>query len=80
MNDYNELELYLNDDEELTVVDLWVYTDHNKFFIIKGVNNNPIRYQGWWSIPFIQHNDYATAYIEADKVLYFVTISKGNHA
>ena len=76
LSDYTELNLYLNEDEEPTIVDLWVYTEPNKFFIIKDVNNNPVRYQGWWSIPFIQYNRYATARIEASKVMYFVTIEK----
>lgn len=74
MTDYTELNLYLGEDEERTTVDLWVYTEPNKFFIIKDVNNNPVRYQGWWSISFAQYNRYATAHIEASKVMYFVTI------
>ena len=76
LSDYTELNLYLNEDEEPTTVDLWVYTEPNKFFIIKDVNGNPVRYEGWWSIPFIQYNRYATAHIEASKVMYFVTIDK----
>lgn len=72
MDDYLELPLYLEQDE---TVDIWVYTEPNKFFIIKHVNNNPVRYQGWWSIPFIQYNRYADVRIEASKVMYFVTIN-----
>lgn len=75
-DDYAELNLYFEDKEDNETVDVWVYTDHNDFFIIKDVNNNPVRYQGWWSIPFIQYNRYATAHIEASKVMYFVTIDK----
>ncbi len=71
MSDYNELPLYLEQDE---TVDVWVYTEPNKFFVIKHVNNNPTRYQGWWSIPFIQYNRYASVRIEESKVMYFVTI------
>ena len=45
MDDYNELNLYLEQDQ---TVDLWVYTEVNKCFVVKDVNNNPVRYQGWW--------------------------------
>lgn len=76
MSDYTELNLYLNEDEKPTTVDLWVYTEPNKFFIIKDVNNNPTRLDGWWMIPFIQYNRYASAHVEASKVLYFVTVEK----
>jgi hypothetical protein len=71
MSDYLELPLYL---EEEKTVDLWVYTEPNKFFIINDVNADPIRYQGWWSISFVQYNRYATTHIESSKVMYFVTI------
>ena len=76
MSDYTELNLYFEDMEEGKTLDLWVYTEPNKFFIVNDVNNNPIRYEGWWSIPFIQYNRYATVHIEASKVMYFVTIGK----
>lgn len=76
VDDYNELNLYLHDGDEDRTVDLWVYTDVNKFFIVKDVNNNPVRYQGWWTIPFIQYNRYASMHIEDSKVMYFVTIDK----
>lgn len=75
MSDYTELPLYLEEDQ---IVDLWVYTEPNKFFVVKDVNRDPIRYEGWWSIPFIQYNRYATVHIEASKVMYFVTIGKDN--
>ena len=76
MDDYAELNLYLHDGDEDRTVDLWVYTEPNKFFIVNDVNNDPVRYHGWWSIPFFQYNRYATAHIEASKVMYFVTIDK----
>lgn len=63
----------------LDVVDeknLWVYTEPNKFFVVRNVNGNPVRYNGWWSIPFIQYNTYATAMVEDSKVMYFVTVDK----
>lgn len=75
-DDYAELNLYFEDKEENETVDLWVYSDHNDFFIIKDVNSNPVRYHGWWSVSFIQYNRYATAHFEASKVLYFVTVEK----
>jgi hypothetical protein len=71
MSDYLELPLYLEQDE---VTDIWVYTEPNKFFVIKDVNQNPIRYEGWWNIAFIQYNRYASVRIEESKVMYFVTI------
>jgi hypothetical protein len=74
MSDYNELNLYLDETGEKRTVDLWVYTEPNKFFIIKNVNADPVRYQGWWTIPFIQYNRYASVHIEDSKVMYFVTI------
>jgi hypothetical protein len=74
MSDYLELPLYLNEDVEAKTTDLWVYTDPNKFFIVKGVNGDPIRYNGWWTIPFIQYNRYASVHVEASKVMYFVSI------
>jgi hypothetical protein len=74
MSDYNELNLYLDETGEKTTVDMWVYTEPNKFFIVKDVNNDPVCYQGWWTIPFIQYNRYASVHIEASKVMYFVTI------
>jgi len=77
MNDYLELPLYL---EEESTVDLWVYTEPNKFFIIKNVNSDPIRYRGWWSISFVQYNRYATTHIEDSKVMYFVTIDNKDNA
>lgn len=73
MNDYTEVDLYL---EEGQTTYLWVYTEVNKFFVIKDVNGNPVRYNGWWSIPFIQYNTYATAMVEDSKVMYFVTVDK----
>ena len=73
LSDYTELNLYLEEDQ---TVDLWVYTEPNKFFVIKDVNNNPVRYEGWWSIPFIQYNRYASVRVEDAKVMYFVTIDK----
>lgn len=76
VDDYNELNLYLHDGDEDRTVDLWVYTDVNKFFIVKDVNNDPVRYKGWWTIPFIQYNRYASVHIEDSKVMYFVTIDK----
>ena len=77
MNDYNELNLYLQDrDEENPTVDLHVYTEPNKFFVVHDVNNDPVRYKGWWTIPFIQYNRYASVHIEDSKVMYFVTIDK----
>lgn len=77
MSDYIELNLYLDDDfDNPKTVDLWVYTDVNKFFIVKDVNNDPICYQGWWTIPFIQYNRSASAHVEASKVMYFVTMEK----
>lgn len=79
-SDYLELNLYLNEEEEPITVDLCVYTDVNKFFIIRNVNSDPIRYGGWWTIPYMMYNTPATAYVEADKVLYFTSISKDNNA
>lgn len=76
MNDYTELNLYFEDKEDGDTVDLWVYTEPGKFFIVNNVNNNPIRYQGWWTIPFIQYNRYASVHVEASRVMYFVTIDK----
>lgn len=73
LSDYTELNLYLEQDQ---TTDLWVYTGLNKFFIVKDVNNNPVRYQGWWTIPFIQYNRYASVHVEDAKVMYFVTIDK----
>ena len=73
MSDYTELELYLEQDQ---TVDLWVYKNHNDFFIIRDVNANPVRLHGWWSISFVQYNRYANARIEDSKVMYFVTIDK----
>lgn len=77
MSDYNELNLYLQDyDEENPTVDLYVYTEPNNFFVVHDVNNDPVRYKGWWTIPFIQYNRYASVHIEDSKVMYFVTIDK----
>lgn len=77
MDDYTELNLYLEDrDEEEPTVDLYVYTEPNKFFVVHNVNHDPIRYKGWWTIPFIQYNRYASVHIEDAKVMYFVTINK----
>ena len=72
-SDYTELNLYLEGDQTTY---LWVYTEPNKFFVIRDVNANPTRLDGWWHIPFIKYNTYATAIIEASKVMYFVTIDK----
>jgi hypothetical protein len=74
MSDYLELPLYLDEEEEPKTVDMWVYTEPNKFFVVANVNKDPIRYEGWWIIPFIQYNRYATVHIEASKVMYFVTV------
>lgn len=71
MSDYTELDLYLEQDE---TVDLWVYTEPNKFFAVRDVYNNPVRLHGWWSIPIIQYNRYADVKVEDAKVMYFVTI------
>ena len=72
-DDYTELDLYLEQDE---TVDLWIYTGLNNFFVIRDVNANPVRLHGWWSIQFIQYSSYATARVEASKVMYFVTTDK----
>lgn len=77
MSDYMELNLYLEDyEEEGPTIDLWVYFDHNDFIIINDVIRDPVRYDGWWTIPFMQYNRYAAAHIEASKVQYFVTVNK----
>lgn len=76
MSDYTELNLYLNEDEEPTTVDLWVYLEGNKPIVIKDVCSNPVRYQGWWSIPHTFIGRSATAMVESSKVMYFVTIEK----
>lgn len=73
MSDYTELNLYLEQDQ---MVNLHVYTDINKFFIVKDVNNNPTRLDGWWMIPFVQYNRYCSVHVEDAKVMYFVTIDK----
>jgi len=73
VSDYTELNLYLEGDQMVT---LHVYTDTNKFFIVKDVNNNPTRLDGWWMIPFIQYNRYCSLHVEDAKVMYFVTIEK----
>jgi hypothetical protein len=73
MTDYTELELYLEEDK---TVDLWVYTDPGKFFIVKDVNNNPTRLNGWWTISFTQYNHNASAHIEDARLMYFVTVDK----
>ena len=75
MSDYLELPLYLDEGDSNTV-DMWVYTEPNKFFVINSVCGDPIRYEGWWTIPFIQYNRYASVRIESSKVLYFVTIDE----
>lgn len=72
-SDYTEVDLYLEEDKTTC---LWVYTKENNFFVIKDVNGNPVRYNGWWSIPFIQYNSYATAMVEDSKVMYFTMIDK----
>lgn len=75
-DEYTELNLYFEDKEDGDTVDLWVYTEPGKFFIVNNVNGNPTRYQGWWTIPFIQYNRYASVHVEASNVMYFVTIEK----
>ena len=69
-DDYVELDLYLEQDEE---VDLWVYTAYDKFVLFKNVNGNPVRYNGWWNIPHISYNRQGTAYLEAKDIKYFST-------
>ena len=71
MTDYSELELYLEEDQ---TTDLWIYLEGNKPIVIKDVNSNPTRYQGWWSIPHKFVNHPAVAMVESSKVMYFVTI------
>ena len=72
-DDYTELDLYL---EQNQTVDLWVYTEPNKLFVVKDVIANPVRLHGWWSIRFIQYNRYASVHVEDAKVMYFVTLDK----
>lgn len=72
-DDYTELDLYLEQDQ---TVDLWVYTEPNKLFVVKDVVANPVRLHGWWSIRFIQYSRYASVHVEDAKVMYFVTIDK----
>ena len=80
MSDYLELNLYLDEDiDKPLTVDLMVYTDINKYFIIRNVNHDPVRYEGWWTIPHMIYTTPATAYVEASKVLYFVSISKDDN-
>lgn len=73
MNDYTELPLYLEQGE---IKELWVYFSPTEFIVIKDVCSDPVRYEGWWTIPFVQYNRYVSAHIEASKVMYFVTIDK----
>ena len=73
MNDYAELNLYLEEDQ---TTDLWIYLEGNKPIVIKDVNSNPTRYQGWWSISHKFINHPAVAMVESSKVMYFVTIDK----
>ena len=71
MDDYTELELYLEEDK---TVDLWIHLEGNDLIVIKGVHSNPIRYHGWWTISHKFVNRPAVAMVESSKVMYFVTI------
>ena len=71
LGDYAELNLYLEEDQ---TTDLWIYLDDNKPMVIKDVNSNPTRYQGWWNISHKFINRPAVAMVESSKVMYFVTI------
>jgi hypothetical protein len=71
MDDYTELNLYLEEDK---TVDLWIHLEGNDLIVIKGVHSNPIRYHGWWTISHKFVNRPAVAMVESSKVMYFVTI------
>ena len=71
MDDYAELNLYLEEDQ---TTDLWIYLEENKLMVIKDVNGDPTRYQGWWNISHNFFNRPAVAMVESSKVMYFVTI------
>jgi|AntAceMinimDraft_11_1070367.scaffolds.fasta_scaffold47714_2 hypothetical protein len=74
-NDYQELNLYIQDMEEDTSVDLYVYFDHHEMYVFKDITSNPIRYQGFWSVDHKFFGDIvATAQIEDSKVKFFKVI------
>jgi len=75
MSDYLELPLYLDNYDEGATVNLWIHTTDGKPIVLKDVNADPVRYQGWWSIGHaITDSVRATALIPADLVRYFVVL------
>lgn len=72
MDDYLELPLYLEEDE---TVNLYVYYAPDKMIVIRDVNADPVRYKGWWTISHKFFGKPSTISIEAEKVLYFNSVS-----
>ena len=75
MNDYIELDLYLDEDSE-NYPDVYVYLNHREFYVFENVTSNPVRYQGFWSIHHMLFSNKVTSNIEDSKVKYFTVISK----
>jgi hypothetical protein len=73
MNDYKELDLYLEEDQTCY---LWIHLDNNKLIFLKDVNFNPVHYQGVWTISYHYLGRKSTALVPSENVLYFTVVEK----
>jgi hypothetical protein len=71
MSDYLELPLYCEEDDERT---LYVHLKDKSVLAFFHVKHDPIRYEGWWTIPHMFHGRRASSSIPADDVRYFTTV------
>lgn len=77
MNDYLELNMYLDEaGEDTPVFSLYAHTVDRKLLYFEAVRENPIRYQGSWSINHKHVGLDAISYIIADQITHFTVIEE----
>lgn len=78
-DDYSELPLYFEDMDDDYTVTVEVHLTDKTVITCARVNGNPVRYQGWWTIPHLRHNGYreqsASTLVAADRVSHWVTLT-----
>lgn len=73
-SDYLELPLYLEHSDEDATVNMYAHLRDKSVLMFTGVNSDPIRYQGWWTISHTFAGREASSHIPAGEVLYFTTL------
>lgn len=71
MNDYIELDLYLEEDESATI---YIHLKDKSLIAFNGVNASPIRMNGIWTISYEFVGRRATGLVPSEDVVYFTIV------